>query len=615
MIWPGSAQRFAPDLEFKFQQSFQRDLPARSLRSFTCFFFIYLASITAKYLHIRNVPKHWESQSASFTWAFHLTTLGLTGLLCLQSALHLKGMLPTCMKDIEIIFSLAAALLKLLWVIQNDWRSARMLGDNPIEVWNTRYFDDTSLCLGLVLVANVVIVYVRVRSYLAWIPLAAGILSLGISTIIFGGPHSSNIYFLGLRHFMCYAFMIIVYVMTWQGGSYIEKMERSRFVDFLAASTKAEEEAKRGVEESVKAEEERKRAVEERVLRFNAERELDQSKGTWYPTSSGANPAQLMNNWLVGEAPTHRPSHESADGERDIPVSEVASSCYRPPIFDNIIASGTSSAGPSHPGNIDAHADQPDGEFQTLLPWHGDLQEAQVACFLPIDSPLLCENPWKPGSVVMRSAANAGGMRVLVLDNKVFGKPRFVKVRRVRALHPVELETQLRWCVVSCGTLGNDQKMNFLLANSLLTHSSQTMQWRDPVQLNFVTDKICGLYVPCIASEECLDVSSGITDSRHLPSISEVNELLVRGDNDPHGSTPLRQDAIRSAVDSCNVNASEVSLTVFGKAKANAPPMLVAVELETVHPLLVGCSGMHPTNLWVALRPSPYKLSGFKCSL
>ena len=77
-------------------------------------------------------------------------------------------------------------------------------------------------------------------------------------------------------------------------------------MDFLAASMKAEEERKRGIEESVKAEEERKRAVEERVLRFNAERELDQTKGTWYPTSSGANPAQLASTWLVGDPASHR---------------------------------------------------------------------------------------------------------------------------------------------------------------------------------------------------------------------------------------------------------------------------------------------------------------------
>merc|ERR1719428_2275343 len=103
--------------------------------------------------------------------------------------------------------------------------------------------------------------------------------------------------------------MIMLYFLAWNGGVHAEQVARSRFADFLAASQKAAEESKRVVEESEKVEEERKAVVEERVLRFNAERELDQTKGTWYPTSSGADPAQPMPR-LVGSPGAHTPEQD-----------------------------------------------------------------------------------------------------------------------------------------------------------------------------------------------------------------------------------------------------------------------------------------------------------------
>ena len=73
------------------------------------------------------------------------------------------------------------------------------------------------------------------------------------------------------------------------------------------------------------------------MLRFNAERELDQNRGTWFPTSSGADPAQLMNIGLVGE-PAAAGLDNTTEENQDVQptsTSEVDSR-YEPHLIDSL---------------------------------------------------------------------------------------------------------------------------------------------------------------------------------------------------------------------------------------------------------------------------------------
>merc|ERR1719265_815892 len=132
------------------------------------------------------------------------------------------------------------------------------------------------------------------------------------------------------------------------------------------------------------------------------------------------------------------------------------------------------------------------GRSQSSSSRQSDPTSTPMACFLSGDTPLLCENPWKPGSLVMRTAANASLMHVLVLDN-VSGEPTFAKVHRVCALQE---NMQLQWSEVAFCTSNNCTKTTIILANSVLTHCPRASQWRDPPQLNMLTDKLCGLEIP-----------------------------------------------------------------------------------------------------------------------
>eukprot|EP00746_Dinoflagellata_sp_MGD_P075647 gnl/MRDRNA2_/MRDRNA2_304243_c0_seq1.p1 gnl/MRDRNA2_/MRDRNA2_304243_c0~~gnl/MRDRNA2_/MRDRNA2_304243_c0_seq1.p1 ORF type:complete len:224 (-),score=17.46 gnl/MRDRNA2_/MRDRNA2_304243_c0_seq1:175-795(-) len=206
----------------------------------------------------------------------------------------------------------------------------------------------------------------------------------------------------------------------------------------------------------------------------------------------------------------------------------------------------------------------------------------------------------------MRPAANVGRMRVLVLDH-VSGKPSFVKVHRVCA---VPDETQLEWCEIACCTTEACRKTTVILANPVLARSSNALCWRLPAQLGFLDDKLHGLQVHCFEKEDCLDTASR---SSSLPSINEDRELISLGNDGRHSSSSVSKN--RTSMCFCDVSVSEVSLAILGKAIAHTPPMLVAIELEVSHPLLVGCSGLDPTNPWVAVLPFTYQMPNFKCSI
>lgn len=376
-------------------------------------------------------------------------------------------------------------------------------------------------------------------------------------------------------------------------------------------------EKKRVLEESAKAEEERQRVIEERVLRFNAERELDQSKGSWYPTASGANPDQLISNWLVGDPAAHRLDDTGRpalpvehDAGTSVSSTHLADSASINPAPQTEPISKFQSPLPKAAPSIFAEVDQqPIGRSRLPSPYEIDSARTRTACFLSGDAPILCENPWKPGSLIMRPAANTGRMRVLALD-RASGKPTFVKVRRVCALHT---ETRLKWCELTYCTIGSRMRAKLILANFVLTRSSgsEVSHWQEALKLHLVNDKLCGLQVPRVPNEDALDAaatSESGSGSRRLPSIEEDRESHPSSSASPDSRSALRHSA----------SSSEVLLTVLGKGMAQEPPMAVALEVS--HPLFVGCSGLDPVNPWVVVHPSAYlcrsaESSEFKCSI
>eukprot|EP00746_Dinoflagellata_sp_MGD_P147786 gnl/MRDRNA2_/MRDRNA2_80093_c0_seq2.p1 gnl/MRDRNA2_/MRDRNA2_80093_c0~~gnl/MRDRNA2_/MRDRNA2_80093_c0_seq2.p1 ORF type:complete len:436 (+),score=64.13 gnl/MRDRNA2_/MRDRNA2_80093_c0_seq2:182-1309(+) len=134
-------------------------------------------------------------------------------------------------------------------------------------------------------VVTVTMIFVPLRSSVSWpIPLA-GAFSWILTTVWLGSPAGSITEWSSTSPLHSTILLVMLFWFAWKGRSAAEATERHSFCDLIAASAAAEEERQR-------TEEEKKRTVQERVLRFDAERTLDQVQGTWQQTATGSRSMQ-----------------------------------------------------------------------------------------------------------------------------------------------------------------------------------------------------------------------------------------------------------------------------------------------------------------------------------
>eukprot|EP00746_Dinoflagellata_sp_MGD_P024379 gnl/MRDRNA2_/MRDRNA2_15721_c0_seq1.p1 gnl/MRDRNA2_/MRDRNA2_15721_c0~~gnl/MRDRNA2_/MRDRNA2_15721_c0_seq1.p1 ORF type:complete len:279 (+),score=38.95 gnl/MRDRNA2_/MRDRNA2_15721_c0_seq1:45-839(+) len=127
---------------------------------------------------------------------------------------------------------------------------------------------------------TIVMSMLPLRASLSWpIPLA-GALSYTLTTVWLGAPGGDLTEWSATSPLHSHIILAVIFWLAWKGRAALEAAERRLFLNYLSARYAA-------YQQHFRAEKKKQQTVQERVKRFNAERELDQARGTWQPTASG----------------------------------------------------------------------------------------------------------------------------------------------------------------------------------------------------------------------------------------------------------------------------------------------------------------------------------------
>lgn len=190
--------------------------------------------------------------------------------------------------------------------------------------------------------------------------------------------------------------------------------------------------------------------VTERVLRFDAERQLDQVTGTWWQTASGSQPVNQQNGLL------------------DFPSSQGS---QPPPRNESPVNQGPECAKPQ--------------------------------CFIPTGTRLLCQNADAPGSFKVRNIEDISEGAFLLALDRMSGDPIWVEACGVKANGP---EMTLNWSELTFAGSDDGEEACIIVANSILTRTdskggSTRSLWREPGRLSLVSDMLHGAHV-CSGSSD-----------------------------------------------------------------------------------------------------------------
>lgn len=163
---------------------------------------------------------------------------------------------------IEALLVGGAIVIEIGSMLTDQYKSAILLNENPLEYWQQDIFSDSGTLLVIDLVITATHLFCPIRSCVSWIIPLCGVLSyIILSSYI--GTQEKNIHF----NFVC---ITLLALFSWMGRHQIDKDHRFSFV---------KERDLAAIVESKSQE-----TISERVMRYNAERELDQTR---MPRSDG----------------------------------------------------------------------------------------------------------------------------------------------------------------------------------------------------------------------------------------------------------------------------------------------------------------------------------------
>eukprot|EP00746_Dinoflagellata_sp_MGD_P117980 gnl/MRDRNA2_/MRDRNA2_53989_c0_seq2.p1 gnl/MRDRNA2_/MRDRNA2_53989_c0~~gnl/MRDRNA2_/MRDRNA2_53989_c0_seq2.p1 ORF type:complete len:456 (-),score=25.90 gnl/MRDRNA2_/MRDRNA2_53989_c0_seq2:860-2227(-) len=207
------------------------------------------------------------SSSASLLWHFNALGFIWSAFILL---VFIKGRSRISCVTVEIIVIITSVMGTVMACLADGYRSKILLGHRREFAY---HYTDSNLLLNLDLYITAVLLFIPLRSCIAWLVPWIACSSYILSTTFCGGPEMDSSWVRGVR--LCIQLFLLGGFAWW--GRY--RSEQASRRDFLKQQELAQT-----------VDTERSLKVAERVMRYDAERELGQCKGTWQPTSSGSQP-------------------------------------------------------------------------------------------------------------------------------------------------------------------------------------------------------------------------------------------------------------------------------------------------------------------------------------
>lgn len=406
-----------------------------------------LAFVAGGLMGLMNFLQHYRIESRRkddpFQWAtddpripffammIFITAEAIVGLL--YTFLKPRMKLPCCCSDDESCVFVVLVLFTIALGGADRWHLGGAYGMDPTVVWasDVRGASGSHLLAtdaGLTLVS----LFVPLRVSRSWVVHLSALSMYFTRTAAFGTPYPD-------QEVNRSGFLTILAFFAHFGAWRNERQARLQWLSLQGKQAQI---------------------VNERVMRFDAERQLDQVAGTWWQTASGNEPFN------------HSPSPQLLDY-----TSTAPSQSTRP-----------KGETPKGPVNLDPECQKP-------------------KCFFPTGTKLICQKSEAPGSFIVCDVENVSSGAFLLALDRMSGEPTWVEACGVQVDCP---QMALNWSELTFAGIDGRKETTVIVANSILTrtdskHGSTRSLWREPARLSLGTDMLHGAEV-CSRSSDSSDL-------------------------------------------------------------------------------------------------------------